>query len=81
MSLDFGVNQGLVEELYLRWCDNPRSVDESWQRFFESLAEKDAPVAAGTHGTVPGAVIAPIPPRTGRFWHCSRSVWSWCDTK
>jgi 2-oxoglutarate dehydrogenase E1 component len=32
----FGINQGLVEELYAKYLENPRSVDESWRTFFDS---------------------------------------------
>ena len=39
MDQDFGVNQGLVEELYLRYCENPSAVDPSWRNYFEELAE------------------------------------------
>ncbi|MEO0323702.1 MAG: hypothetical protein AAF447_12150, partial [Myxococcota bacterium] len=31
MSHDFGVNQGLVEEMFLRWASNAASVPEPWQ--------------------------------------------------
>ena len=34
MSIDFGVNQGLVEENFLKWAANPSSVDESWRSYF-----------------------------------------------
>ncbi len=34
---DFGVNQSLVEELYLKYKDSPGSIDEAWRRYFESL--------------------------------------------
>src|SRR5690349_9682277 len=37
MEFDFGVNQGFVEEQYLRYQGNPASVDPSWRRFFEAL--------------------------------------------
>ncbi len=42
MELDFGVNQGFVEEQYLRYCGNPAAVDPSWRRFFEKLARDHA---------------------------------------
>ncbi|MDB4972760.1 MAG: 2-oxoglutarate dehydrogenase component [Myxococcaceae bacterium] len=42
MELDFGVNQGFVEEQYLRYCGNPAAVDPSWRRFFETLARENA---------------------------------------
>jgi 2-oxoglutarate dehydrogenase E1 component len=43
MGPEFGINQGLVEELYAKYLENPRSVDESWQRFFESNGASVAP--------------------------------------
>jgi 2-oxoglutarate dehydrogenase E1 component len=47
MELDFGVNQGFVEEQYLRYRDNPGGVDPSWRRFFEALErEQNAPALA-----------------------------------
>lgn len=42
MELDFGVNQGFVEEQYLRYCGNPAAVDPSWRRFFETLERENA---------------------------------------
>jgi 2-oxoglutarate dehydrogenase E1 component len=42
MELDFGVNQGFVEEQYLRYCGNPAAVDPSWRKFFENLAHDNA---------------------------------------
>jgi 2-oxoglutarate dehydrogenase E1 component len=39
--MDFGINQGLVEELYLRFRENPQSVEGSWQKYFERLSETD----------------------------------------
>src|ERR1700742_4024772 len=39
--MDFGINQGLVEELYLRFRENPHTVEASWQRYFERLSEAD----------------------------------------
>jgi len=55
--MDFGVNQGLVEELYLRYCSNPHSVDEVWRKFFDELPPEEAP-----HLTSAGHVVAPPPP-------------------
>jgi 2-oxoglutarate dehydrogenase E1 component len=34
-DLNFGINSGLVEELYGQYLDNPESVDPSWRRFFD----------------------------------------------
>jgi 2-oxoglutarate dehydrogenase E1 component len=39
--MDFGVNQGLVEELYLRFRENPHAVERSWQAYFERLSDAD----------------------------------------
>src|SRR5262245_12252129 len=35
MQLDFGINAGLVEELYAQFLENPDSVDPSWRSYFE----------------------------------------------
>ncbi len=39
--MDFGINQALVEELYLRYRDNPRAVDDHWREYFDALSEED----------------------------------------
>ena len=39
--MDFGINQGLVEELYLRFRENPSSVEGTWQKYFERLTEAE----------------------------------------
>ena len=67
MSQDFGVNQGLVEELYLKYRENPAAVPESWQRYFDSLDEDLVParksssgqVAAQNTRTSPGRLSSP----------------------
>ncbi len=41
-SLLFGGNAPFIEELYSRYLDDPESVDEQWQRFFEKL-QVDSP--------------------------------------
>ncbi len=63
MSHDFGVNQGLVEELFLRWAANPSSVEDSWRSYFESLAPAELPrlTSAGTLDT-PTVVGNEAPP-------------------
>jgi 2-oxoglutarate dehydrogenase E1 component len=38
MASDFGINQGLVDELYAHYLENPRLVDESWRRYFDGLS-------------------------------------------
>src|SRR5689334_23921641 len=49
--MDFGVNQGLVEELYSRYRENPRAVAESWRRFFDGMDEADrAELGAQSNG-------------------------------
>ncbi|MBT8469091.1 MAG: hypothetical protein KJN97_10110, partial [Deltaproteobacteria bacterium] len=55
MTADFGVNQGLVEEQFLKWVDNPLAVDEAWRSYFESLAPTDwAQISSA------GTIMAPI---------------------
>ncbi len=55
MTADFGVNQGLVEEQFLKWVDNPLAVDEAWRRYFEGLSPADWPRISSA-----GTIIAPI---------------------
>ncbi|MEM7435153.1 MAG: 2-oxoglutarate dehydrogenase E1 component [Myxococcota bacterium] len=55
MTADFGVNQGLVEEQFLKWVDNPLAVDESWRSYFEALAPDDWPRI-----TSAGTILAPV---------------------
>jgi 2-oxoglutarate dehydrogenase E1 component len=43
MALDFGVNVGLVEELYSQYLENPESVDPSWREYFDSRARPPRP--------------------------------------
>ncbi len=37
MNGEFGINQGIVDELYASYLENPRLVDEGWRRYFDSL--------------------------------------------
>lgn len=55
MSAEFGVNQGLVEEQFLKWVDNPLAVDEAWREYFESLAPDDLPQISSA-----GTILAPV---------------------
>ena len=55
MTADFGVNQGLVEEQFLKWVDNPLAVDEAWRSYFESLAPDDLPQLSSA-----GTILAPV---------------------
>jgi 2-oxoglutarate dehydrogenase E1 component len=43
-----------VEELFLRWCDNPSSVPDEWRRFFDELPPEEQPEL-----TSAGAIRAP----------------------
>jgi 2-oxoglutarate dehydrogenase E1 component len=55
MSEDFGVNQGLVEEQFLKWVDNPLAVDDAWREYFESLAPAELPQISSA-----GTILAPV---------------------
>ncbi|MBS2021746.1 MAG: hypothetical protein JST92_05010, partial [Deltaproteobacteria bacterium] len=35
---DFGINQVFVEDLYEQWRQNPSAVDETWNKYFSTLA-------------------------------------------
>jgi 2-oxoglutarate dehydrogenase E1 component len=37
--VDFGVNQSLVEELFLRYREDPATVDPAWRRHFDGLSD------------------------------------------
>ena len=39
--MDFGVNQGFVEELFHRYRENPRAVDPEWRAFFDRLSDAE----------------------------------------
>ncbi len=60
MSQDFGVNQGLVEEMFLAWAANPSSVDPAWRRYFDGLPESDWPQL-----TSAGSIASPAPASNG----------------
>jgi 2-oxoglutarate dehydrogenase E1 component len=47
---DFGPNVGLVEEIYRQWLENPGSVSESWQDFFEDYVPRLPVDADGENG-------------------------------
>ena len=40
MDSEFGINQALVEELYLRYRENRHAVEESWRLYFDGLGEE-----------------------------------------
>ncbi len=56
MTLDFGINAGLVEELFAQYLENAESVDATWRAFFKERA----------NGNGAGARTARSPPRTAR---------------
>jgi len=41
-SFLYGSNALYIEEMFERYQENPRSVDASWQEFFEVLRDEDA---------------------------------------
>ncbi len=43
MYADFGFNQALVEEYFLKYCSNPKSVPPAWRTFFEKLPPEQHP--------------------------------------
>lgn len=43
MYADFGFNQALVEEYFLKYCSNPLSVPPAWRTFFEKLPPNQQP--------------------------------------
>ncbi|MEM6491884.1 MAG: 2-oxoglutarate dehydrogenase E1 component, partial [Pseudomonadota bacterium] len=45
-----GVGDGFIEQMYQRWLNNPGSVDESWARWFDGLAEDGATVVREARG-------------------------------
>jgi 2-oxoglutarate dehydrogenase E1 component len=45
-----GANSGFIAELYSRWAEDPKAVDESWARFFAELREEAPTVAAELDG-------------------------------
>ena len=46
MTFDFGINTGLVEELYAQYLENPSSVDPSWRAYFDARLATTAPPRA-----------------------------------
>jgi 2-oxoglutarate dehydrogenase E1 component len=57
-------NLAFVEDLYYAWLDDPASVDEPWQRYFESLPRTPGtrPAPAGFAPRRPDGVHAPAGP-------------------
>ncbi len=50
-DLNFGLNAGLVEELFAQYLDNPHSVDASWRSFFDDRSGRTAQAPAGVAAT------------------------------
>jgi len=67
MSGDFGVNQGMVEERFLRWVANPGSVSDAWRRYFEGLPTEEWPqlTSAGAFHAPTWAGESAPEPQTG----------------
>ena len=49
MTFDFGINTGLVEELYAEYLENPSNVDASWRAYFDARLATTAPPRAHPH--------------------------------
>ncbi len=49
MAYDFGVNQALVEDLFLRYQENPAAVPEAWRKFFETMPREATPAQGNGH--------------------------------
>ncbi|MEZ4287405.1 MAG: 2-oxoglutarate dehydrogenase E1 component [Polyangiales bacterium] len=54
-TMIFGVNQGLVEEQFLKWAANPTSVDPEWRTYFDELPQSQWPTL-----TSAGTLAAPV---------------------
>ncbi len=59
MNQDFGVNQAFVEELFLRYQENPSTVGDRWRRYFDGLQKDggfvvEAPPAGNGHAVSNG---------------------------
>jgi len=59
---DGGVNEGLVEDLYARFRNDPSSVPERWRRYFDPARGNGADPAPPPPPDAPGARVAPPPP-------------------
>ena len=58
---EFGPNVGLVEEIYRQWLEDPSSVAESWQDFFEDYSPR-LPDRAGAPDRGGRTAPRPLPP-------------------
>lgn len=46
-SFLYRANAGYIEELYTKWTENPNTVSDEWQAFFEGVSEDDQTDDAG----------------------------------
>ena len=70
---DFGVNQGLVEEMFLAWMSNPSAVEPAWRKYFDNLPQGEWPQLTSSGSlTAPAEHVpsAPLPRET----HASNGV-------
>jgi len=61
MDQDFGINQGLVEELYAQYVENPDSVDLTWRKYFQERLQRAQAVAARRREAGQGNGGQPVP--------------------
>ena len=59
---DGGVNQGLLDDLYARYRDDPSSVPERWRRFFDPARGNGADPAPPSTPPAAEATVVPAPP-------------------
>jgi 2-oxoglutarate dehydrogenase E1 component len=62
---DLGPNSGLVEDLYQRFLDDPRSVDDRWRAYFSGDAPPSNDTPPPKDGPDSVATPAPAPSRPG----------------
>lgn len=49
-SFLFAANSGFVEDLYLKYIENPESLDQDWRNFFEKLGDNELAALKATVG-------------------------------
>lgn len=87
MSQEYGINEGFVEELFLRWQESPGSVGERWRKVFEARAghgngNGHASVQAYAEAPrVDGTIVsASIPPAQAAMQSLAQRVHRMIDT-
>jgi 2-oxoglutarate dehydrogenase E1 component len=68
--MDFGVNQGMVEELYLRYRENPKAVADAWRHYFDRMTDAELAELATSATSVPGRAR----PTNGNGSHAARTL-------